>query len=220
MTKYACVICVVIALVGVASAQTTNPGYEVATFGAPPGGGDWSGDTISVAADGKGAILALRRADPPVLVFNREGELQDSWGDGLFPNNHSIDVDHEGNVWITDRTDKMVHKFTMDGQKLMTLGTIFGSKSAVLEGTRLTITGSFEGLREPATEANLHRGLATGVRGTAFYELTVSPARSGKVSGSIDLNPDQIDSLRDGRLYVQIHSKIAPEGNLWGWLLH
>ena len=97
--------------------------------------------------------------------------------------------------------------------------TGIGSLSAVLEGTSLTITGSFEGLREPATEANLHRGLATGVRGTAFVELTVSRAASGKIFGSIDLNSDQIDSLRDGRLYVQIHSEIAPEGNLWGWLL-
>ena len=49
--------------------------------------------------------------------------------------------------------------------------TGIGSMSAVLEGTRLTITGSFEGLREAATEANLHRGLRTGVRGTAFFEL-------------------------------------------------
>ncbi len=78
MKKYAGVLGVVFALVGAASAQTTNRGYEVATFGAPPGGGAWSGDTISVAADGRGAILALRRADPPVLVFNRDGELQDS----------------------------------------------------------------------------------------------------------------------------------------------
>ena len=97
--------------------------------------------------------------------------------------------------------------------------TGIGSLSAVLEGTRLTIAGTFEGLREPATEANVHRGLATGVRGTAFYELTVSAATSGEVSGSLDLTEDQIESLRDGRLYIQIHSEIAPEGNLWGWLL-
>jgi hypothetical protein len=97
--------------------------------------------------------------------------------------------------------------------------TGIGSLSAVLEGTRLTITGSFEGLRDSATEANVHRGLATGVRGTAFFELTVSRSTSGDVSGSLDLNPDQIESLREGRLYVQIHSEIAPEGNLWGWLL-
>jgi DNA-binding beta-propeller fold protein YncE len=40
----------------------------------------------------------------------------------LFPDKHSIDVDREGFVWITDRTDQMVYKFTMDGRPLMTLG--------------------------------------------------------------------------------------------------
>ena len=121
MKKCICMIAFVFALVAGAFAQTTNSNYEVVTFGAPPNGGEW-GDTISVAADGKGSILVLRRADPPVLVFNREGELQDAWGEGLFPDNHSIDVDPEGFVWVTDRTHDMVHKFTIDGQKLMTLG--------------------------------------------------------------------------------------------------
>ena len=97
--------------------------------------------------------------------------------------------------------------------------TGIGSLSAVLAGTRLSITGSFEGLGGPATEARLHRGLATGVRGTAFHALTVSEATAGSVSGSLDLTPDQVDSLRNGRLYVQIHSEKAPDGNLWGWLL-
>ena len=40
-----------------------------------------------------------------------------------------------------------------------------GSASAVLAGTKLTITGTFEGLRSPATAARLHNGLARGVRG-------------------------------------------------------
>lgn len=97
--------------------------------------------------------------------------------------------------------------------------TGIGSLSAVLAGTRLSITGSFTGLGGPATEARLHRGLATGVRGTAFHDLTVSEATAGSVSGVLDLTPDQVDSLRNGRLYVQIHSEKAPDGNLWGWLL-
>lgn len=146
MKKYACVIWVVFALVGAASAQTTNSNYEVAPFGAPPDGGEW-GDTISVAADGRGSILVLRRVDPPVLVFNRDGELQDTWGDGLFPNNHSIDVDNDGFVWITDRTNDMVHKFTIDGQQLLALGTkgVAGDKSS---------TDAFDGPGDVAVAPN------------------------------------------------------------------
>jgi DNA-binding beta-propeller fold protein YncE len=121
--KYVYVVLAIVALVTVTPAQTTNSEYEVMTFGAPLDGEESWGDTISVAADGNGSVLALRRAEPPVLIFNREGELQDTWGDGLFPDKHSIDVDNEGFVWITDRTDQMVYKFTMDGQQLLALGT-------------------------------------------------------------------------------------------------
>src|SRR5215217_4269742 len=45
--------------------------------------------------------------------------------------------------------------------------TIAGSGSVVatLTGTRLAITGSFEGLRSPATIAQIHKGPTRGVRG-------------------------------------------------------
>jgi hypothetical protein len=33
------------------------------------------------------------------------------------------------------------------------------------------------------------------------------------------LTPDQVDSLKKGRLYVQISSEKSPEGTLWGWIL-
>lgn len=94
-----------------------------------------------------------------------------------------------------------------------------GSASVTLARAKLTVSGTFEGLRGPATAAQLRRGLATGVRGPALYDLTVTKASSGTISGSFDLTPEQIDGLRKGRLYVQIDSDKAPDGNLWGWLL-
>jgi hypothetical protein len=97
-----------------------------------------------------------------------------------------------------------------------------GSLSAVLTGTQLTITGSFDGLRSPATIAQLHKGPARGVRGPVVAELTVSrstDSTSGTISGTLDLTAIQITDLEKGRLYVQLHSEKAPDGNLWGWLL-
>jgi len=94
-----------------------------------------------------------------------------------------------------------------------------GSVSAVLAGTKLTITGSFDGMRSPATVAQLHQGIATGVRGPAILDLTVAKATNGNVTGSFELTPEQIEGLKKGKLYVQIHSEKAPDGNLWGWLL-
>lgn len=94
-----------------------------------------------------------------------------------------------------------------------------GSASVALAGAKVTVSGTFEGLRGPATAAQLRRGLATGVRGPVLYDLSVTKAASGAFSGSFDLTPEQIDGLRKGRLYVQIDSEKAPDGNLWGWLL-
>jgi hypothetical protein len=94
-----------------------------------------------------------------------------------------------------------------------------GSASAVLTGTKLGITGSFEGLRSAATTASLHSAVSAGVKGPAIGDLTISKATSGTISGSIELTPQQLTSLRKGGLYVQIHSEKAPDGVLWGWLL-
>ena len=94
-----------------------------------------------------------------------------------------------------------------------------GSVSAVLTGTRLSITGTFDGLGGPATVARLHQGVATGVRGPALSELTVSKSTRGTLSGTLTLTSEQADNLKNGKLYIQIHSEKAPDGNLWGWLL-
>jgi hypothetical protein len=97
-----------------------------------------------------------------------------------------------------------------------------GTATATLAGRKLSIAGSFEGLAAPATIARLHGGIAKGARGAAIADLTITKAASGTLSGSLDLTQEQIESLRQGKLYVQIHSEkgVAPDGsNLWGWFL-
>lgn len=94
-----------------------------------------------------------------------------------------------------------------------------GEATAQISGTRLTVRGNFAGLKGPATAARLHQGTVTGVRGPAFADLTVSAATSGTVSGELTLTAAQVEGLRQGHVYLQIHSETAPDGNLWGWLL-
>jgi len=93
-----------------------------------------------------------------------------------------------------------------------------GSLTATLSGKQLTITGTFEGLRSPATTAQIHRS-PKGIPGPAILDLTVTKSEKGAVSGTLELTQDQIADLRAGRLYVQIQSERAPDGNLWGWML-
>ena len=94
-----------------------------------------------------------------------------------------------------------------------------GKASATLVGNKFSVKGTFEGLKSPATVAHIHQGSTTGVRGPRVLDLTVTKAVSGEISGTFDLQPEQIASLKQGRWYVQIHSEKAPAGNLWGWLL-
>jgi hypothetical protein len=93
-----------------------------------------------------------------------------------------------------------------------------GSVTAVLSGAKLAITGTFEGLRSAATTARLYQGIVMGARGPAIGNLTVTQAAGGSISGSFELTKEQIESLKKNRLYIQIDSEKAPEGNLWGWL--
>ena len=108
------------------------------------------------------------------------------------------------------------------------MATIAGSGqvTATLTGTRLTISGTFEGLKSPATVARLHRA-QKGVRGPAVFDLAVTntpgpngaaSSTAGTLSATLDLTPTQVDDLGRERFYVQVHSEKAPEGNLWGWL--
>jgi hypothetical protein len=94
-----------------------------------------------------------------------------------------------------------------------------GSVTATLAGAKLSITGTFEGLKSPATIARIHKSPVRGVRGPALFDLTATHAASGTIGGSLDLTPQQVADLQSGRLYVQLHSEGAPDGNLWGWLL-
>jgi hypothetical protein len=94
-----------------------------------------------------------------------------------------------------------------------------GSATASLDGTTLTLNGSFAGLQGAATVARLHEGAATGVRGPAVADFTVPQAASGSFTAKLTLTATQAESVRQGRTYLLIHSAAAPDGNLWGWLL-
>jgi len=96
-----------------------------------------------------------------------------------------------------------------------------GSVTAILAGSKLSVTGTFEGLKSPATIAQVHKSPVRGVRGPVVFDLAVTKtdAASGALGGTFDLTPLQIADLEKGRLYVQVHSEKAPDGNLWGWLM-
>jgi hypothetical protein len=97
-----------------------------------------------------------------------------------------------------------------------------GSATATLSRSQLTISGCFAGLPAAATRAVLHQGVATGARGPAIAELTITKSADGTLTGGVELDREQRTALLAGHLYIQLHSErgVAPDGAaLWGWLL-
>lgn len=95
-----------------------------------------------------------------------------------------------------------------------------GSVTATLNGRSLLVRGSFEGMKTPATIAQVRLG-PRGVRGPVMFDLTVTKgaAGAGSINGTFTLTPEQVEAVKRGRFYLQVHSQTAADGNLWGWLL-
>ena len=100
-----------------------------------------------------------------------------------------------------------------------------GKVTAMLSGSKLSVTGSFDGLPAKATAAKLHLGVAKGARGPGsgapIGELRVSGGTSGTVSGDARLSAEQVEALKAGRVYLQIYSEkgVLPDhATLFGWL--
>ena len=97
------------------------------------------------------------------------------------------------------------------------IGSI-GNVAATLDGSTLTVKGSFSNFTSPATNGSFRIGLAKGVPGDAIGSLTVEHARQGTFSGTIKLNAAQLAALKRQSLYIRIDSEKSPDGNVQGWL--
>ena len=101
-----------------------------------------------------------------------------------------------------------------------------GEATASSDGKTMTVKGTFHDLLSNATEAHIFISPVCGVPGKSVFDLDVTKATSGTISGNFKLTGAQATALRTGKLYSQINSEKAPEqypwgpkGNLWGWLL-
>lgn len=79
------------------------------------------GPVSAVATDSQDRVYAFQRKDPPVLVFDRNGNYVRSWGSSAITDPHGISIDNDV-VYLTDRDDHVALKYTLDGKPLMVLG--------------------------------------------------------------------------------------------------
>ena len=156
-----------------AAAQSVAPTYQADPFWPRELPKNWIlGQVGGLAVDAQGHLWVLQRprtvpevalglaADPPitaccirapaVLEFAADGSVMRSWGGpGFTPDwpdtEHAIQVDAEGNVWISGngRTDREVLKFTADGKELLAVGR---KSDAPVDNKDITLLGRPAGI--------------------------------------------------------------------------
>lgn len=83
----------------------------------------WRAPMAAVAVDSRDRVYGFNRGEHPVVVLDKDGRFLHAWGEGLFAFPHAIRVDRSDNIWIVDRNNGQVFKFTPEGKLLLTLGT-------------------------------------------------------------------------------------------------
>lgn len=85
--------------------------------------GERFGFLSDVMVDGDGRVhVAQRGTDRPVLVFERDGKLAGSWGEGTLAEPHYLNAAPDGSILVADRDAHQVLRFTRDGKLLQALG--------------------------------------------------------------------------------------------------
>jgi DNA-binding beta-propeller fold protein YncE len=95
----------------------------VAGWGMGPEGRVPGGRVCSVATDSRDRVFVFVRAPTPVLIYDREGRFLSGWGEGIFTEPHGIWIAPDDSVFLVDRKDHTVRKFTPDGRLLAIWGT-------------------------------------------------------------------------------------------------
>ena len=82
----------------------------------------WDAPMAAVAIDSQDRVYGFNRGEHRVIVFDRNGNFLTSWGEGQFPFPHAIYADPHDNIWIVERDDCQIMKFTPEGELLLTIG--------------------------------------------------------------------------------------------------
>jgi DNA-binding beta-propeller fold protein YncE len=80
------------------------------------------GSISSVACDSMDRVFVFQRGDPPLLIFDSDGRLVDTWGDGTEMDAHGMFIDHSDTVLLVNRAEHHVLEVKPSGESRVLLG--------------------------------------------------------------------------------------------------
>ena len=137
----------------------------------------WAMPAAAVYGDSQDRVYCFNR-DPehPIVIFDREGNYLNSWGAGMFSFPHAILIDPADNVWLVERNDGQIMKFTPDGQLLMTIG-VKGYRSDTGVDNTVISSNAWPEVVRGAEPFNLPAGIAVNAAGEIFIADGYANAR-------------------------------------------
>ena len=82
-----------------------------------------AGVVTGVVADSQDRVyLCQQQQDPPVLVFDRNGNFLDSWGTGYVVEPHTMFIGPDDVIYLADRGAHVAMKLSVNGEVLLEVG--------------------------------------------------------------------------------------------------
>ena len=82
----------------------------------------WNVPMAAVTVDSQDRVYGFNRGEHGVIVFDTDGNYLHDWGETEFSFPHAIYADAHDNIWIVDRNDQQILKYTPEGELLLTIG--------------------------------------------------------------------------------------------------
>ena len=79
-------------------------------------------EATALALDSRDRLHVFNRGSHPVIVLDVDGNVVDSWGEGVFNNPHGVAIGPDDSVYCVDFGDHTVRKFSPQGELQMTIG--------------------------------------------------------------------------------------------------
>jgi len=162
---------------------------------------DWNlHDVAAVGVDRNDIVYAFHRGDHPMVVFDRDGNVLRTWGEGTFKRAHGVHMAPDETIYLTDDADHTVRRCTLDGKVLLTIG-IPGTPAPFMSGepfrqcthTALSPKGEIY-VSDGYGNARVHKYTDNG-------KLILSWGQPGAGPGEFNL-PHNIACDADGWVYV------------------
>src|ERR1700687_2165522 len=166
-----------------------------------PSGVEFNADVAAVGVDKHHNVYAFNRGKHPMCVFDREGNLLRTWGEGIYPRAHGVFMAPDDTIWLTDDADHTVRHCTLDGKVLLTIG-IPGKPSPYMSGepfhrcthTAMSPDGDYLYISDGYGNARIHKFTVDGKWLSAWGE-------PGTDEGCFNI-PHNICCDPDGWIYV------------------